>query len=482
MEEEDLLKFLNNEEQLHRFFANHKAEMQELMDKWIDYKNQPNLPAMQKLGDPASEANFDAEKAANEALMFRLKSKQIVLPNGKVNQPYRVTVNLDDLLTEMSEICFEGLEPVGLSFDSQTNRIEGTPVRAGDHKIVLKCKRKDWEEGKPVFEREVALIINPDPRSLWNSIPTPEDIEYYKPDSDKGFVRVEAKKTSLLGKKKRRKDMVAASQRGRSHAHEGKPRDDDFALSFIEPSEWYVMAVADGAGSARYSRKGSQIACTTVIEVCRAKLEEKGETFEKRIQEFKKDASADNRKKVGDVLYEIIASAVFLSYKNIEKEAQEKGAPVKDYATTLILSICKKFPFGWFVGSFWVGDGGIGIYRKEPPFLKIMGEADGGEFAGQTRFLTMAEIIQPTEMYRRLRFEIVEEFTALVLMTDGVTDPKFDTDANLGRIEKWNGLMDDLGSEVNFADDDEETAGKLLGWLDFWSQGNHDDRTIAILY
>ena len=111
-----------------------------------------------------------------------------------------------------------------------------------------------------------------------------------------------------------------------------------------------------------------------------------------------------------------------------------------------------------------------------------MGESDSGEFAGQTRFLTMPEITQPAELYRRLRFDIVPDFTALILMTDGISDPKFETDANLMKIEKWNELWTDLSKMVTFADDNELAADQLLKWLDFWSPGNHDDRTIAILY
>ena len=111
-----------------------------------------------------------------------------------------------------------------------------------------------------------------------------------------------------------------------------------------------------------------------------------------------------------------------------------------------------------------------------------MGDPDGGDFAGQTRFLTMGEVMQPAEIYKRLRFEIIEDFTALVLMTDGVTDPKFETDANLQRIEKWNNLWEDITSSVELTDDNENAAPQLLKWLDFWSPGNHDDRTIAIIY
>jgi serine/threonine protein phosphatase PrpC len=248
------------------------------------------------------------------------------------------------------------------------------------------------------------------------------------------------------------------------------------------------MVVADGAGSAKYSRKGSQIACQTVVEVCRNKLSEQKDNFEKSIFTFSSDKSQENRNATGIILYDIIGNAVFKSYKNIEDESKTKGAAIKDYATTLLVAVCKKFDFGWFIGAFWVGDGGIGIYTQNPPFLKILGEPDGGEFAGQTRFLTMPEIMQAEEIHRRLRFDIFEDFTALILMSDGVTDPKFETDANLNNIEKWHELWDDLNGKnednikVDFIDDNEQVADQLLKWLDFWSKGNHDDRTIAILF
>lgn len=431
----------------------------------------------------------DISTSANDtALQFEINNKHIVLPNAKVGQAYSFIFDVEKLqLSDIGEYWITGLDDLGLSFNQQDGKsiIEGTPVKSGDYKVLLNCKRKDWQEGKPIFERSITLIINPDPRSLWNNIPTPLEIEHYKPDYDSAFVKViSTKEGGFLGLGKKevaQKDIVVASQRGRSHAHEGKARDDDFNVIYDVTSQWYIMSVADGAGSAKYSRRGSQIACNKVVEVCKEKISEQPELY-KHIAEFNKDKSDEHRKKIGDDLYNIIGVAAFQAHKEIEKEAVRDSNPIKDYSTTLILSICKKFEFGWFIAAFWVGDGGIGIFDKERAFLKILGEPDGGEFAGQTRFLTMKEIIQPAEIYRRLRFDIIENFTALILMTDGVTDPKFETDANLNRIEKWDQLWKDLSNEVDFSDDNAVSSQQLLKWLDFWSPGNHDDRTIAILF
>ena len=435
--------------------------------------------------DGEDQKNKDLTSSDSQNIIFeqKLKHKHIQFINGKVNQEYQFLFDITTFdIASIGDFWFEGLEELGLRFSPETDLIEGIPNKAGDHKITLKCKRTEWKEGDPIFERQITLIINPDPRSLWNSIPTAEDIVYYKPDSDQQYIKVESSKGLFGIGSKERKDIVAASQRGRSHAHEGTPRDDDFKIVYQAETDWYLTAVADGAGSAKYSRKGSLIACDTVSDVSLSQLLKCDKEIDNLIKDFQRDSSEDKRKKLGDALYNILGSAVFKAYKNIEQEAQNTENTVKDYATTLLVSISKKFKFGWFVASFWIGDGAIGIYNKNTQFLKIMGEPDGGEFAGQTRFLTMPELMQPNEIYRRLRFDIVDDFTALILMSDGVTDPKFETDANLMKIEKWNHLWEDLSTSVDLVDDNEDSANQLLKWLDFWSQGNHDDRTIVILY
>lgn len=102
----------------------------------------------------------------------------------------------------------------------------------------------------------------------------------------------------------------------------------------------------------------------------------------------------------------------------------------------------------------------------------------------------MPDIFRTADVYNRLRMAIVPDFTALFLMTDGISDPMFETDKNLNDYAKWeefynnlkNGFPDDEIGGVDLSDDNEAAKDQLLGWLDFWSPGNHDDRTIAILY
>jgi len=353
--------------------------------------------------------------------------------------------------------------------------IRGIPSVAGDHDIILKYKYKGWYEGCNVLERKFKFTVNPDPRSLWKDIPTDKNIKFYKEDYTCEYITVPE------NTKGPQKDIVAASKRGRSHAHEGKARDDEFKLFHNSDNGWYIIAVADGAGSAKYARKGSAVACDTSVEHCKQALSTPTELEDAIIALNQAEEGSSNRT-ISTLIYNIVGGAAHKAHRAILDTAKANEDQPRDYSTTLLLAICKKFDFGWFVASFWVGDGAMCIYDKERQYIKLLGSPDGGEYAGQTRFLTMKEIFTPESIMSRLKYSIEEDFSALMLMTDGISDPFFETDVNLNRIEKWNKLWGDIKSEVDLTDDNSEAQYQLLKWLDFWSPGNHDDRTIAILY
>lgn len=432
-----------------------------------------------------------------------VNSLTINLPNAKENKPYDYTYVLPDNQDKMCIIGLEGLtsETHGLSLkvaeDGRSFSIHGTPsldaLRADTGKtipsifeLVLTYKYSGvlLPEDRPNLERHISFVINQDPRKLWKNLPVNWEgmpsPKYENTDTQTDYVKVEA---SPAGKPQ--KDMVAASKRGRSHAQEAKPRDDFFKLSYLE-NGWYIMAVADGAGSAKLSRAGSRLACETSVNYIASQLIN-NPRFEEEIDTynlFKEESESEARKLVGDYIYNIVGMAAFRAHKAIKEEADAQMQPLKSYATTLLLAICKQFSYGWFIASFWVGDGAICLYDQISHTAKMLGTPDEGEYAGQTRFLTMPEIFKDgTALYQRLRFQIIPDFTALFLMTDGVSDPKFETDANLNNPAKWDALWNDLSENgVELSDDNEAAKEQLLQWLDFWSPGNHDDRTIAILY
>ncbi|RZJ79753.1 MAG: hypothetical protein EOO47_09840 [Flavobacterium sp.] len=68
-------------------------------------------------------------------------------------------------------------------------------------------------------------------------------------------------------------------------------------------------------------------------------------------------------------------------------------------------------------------------------------------------------------------------------MTDGIYDPKFEVEANLTKTENWKSFFVDLaGQEFDpTLFKSEDAVQKLSDWMDFWSPGNHDDRTLIVL-
>ncbi len=417
------------------------------------------------------------EKWKEKTQIEDIKSKRIVLTNGTVGKAYEFTLDFLQLnFTELGDYNIEIDEKIGVTFNKTENKISGVLKEAGEHTLLFNFKLKNTTEETPFNKKELKLIVNPDPKSLWVEKPSDKTDKYWKED----FASAQAELSS--------KQLVIASKRGRSHAQEGIFRDDDFSYSFFEDSGWGVITVADGAGSAKFSRKGSLIACEEIVSYFKNIDKVKLKEIEDSIQENLKEATEENQKKLSGYFIEQLGQAAFSAQNKIREEATTNNAVIKDYSTTLIFALVKKYENNFVIASFWVGDGGIGIYDKEKNEVVVLGTPDSGEFAGQTRFLTMSDIFAEGAYANRVRFKIVEDFTALILMTDGITDPKFQTDNNLNRIEMWNELWADLkginkdNCKVDFSKPTEEVEAELLNWLDFWSPGNHDDRTIAILY
>jgi len=431
--------------------------------------------------------NTFKEERMNRRMMIEEEVRQLGLrfPNGTVKKDYTVSFTLP--VDRISGIELVGAGELGLTLavgnDGKCS-LCGKPNATGDFKLKLRYRTV---EGEPPSELTIPVAFNPDPRDLWKNIPTDRDVPYYKPDSAAEYIKVEA---GADGSPK--KDIVAASERGRSHAQEGKARDDHFSLFHCEEAGWYIIAVADGAGSAKYSRKGSETACSAVIDHCRNLLLDNPD-FEASIREY--EADLENKEKRTNVtrhVIDIVFKGAMKAHDAVRKVACANGeAKLKDFATTLMFAVCKKYDFGWFIASFWVGDGAMCLFDAENKTAKLLGTPDEGEFSGQTRFLTMPEIFRDPEVVaKRLRMAIVPDFTALFLMSDGVSDPMFETDRNLNDYAKWeefydrlkNGFPEDKIGGVDLSDDNEASKEQLLRWLDFWSPGNHDDRTIAILY
>ena len=444
-------------------------------------------------------------------------NNQVQIPNGTVGKAY--DYKFDFIQLNWSNIIFsefEGLDEMGLSYDKDEERIYGTPTANGDFKIKLKFRVKGENENSTLNEKAINLIINADPKSLWQNKESDKTDRFWKEDNVNVFDK--------LGTK----NIVVSSKRGRSHANVGSFRDDDFAFHHFEKTGWSVVAVSDGAGSAKNSRKGSEISCNEVVNyfevnfndevvnnfdqlilnhyndsnsnstVVEPPIEENNVTETITDAEVTTNDNADivketevkesSQVKISKFIDNYLGGCAKHVYNKLEEFSNKNEFPIKELHSTLIFSLFKKYDFGYVVLSFGVGDCPIAVINKDLTEFKLLNWLDVGEFGGGTRFITMPEIFTSDKFYTRFALKIIDDFSYLMLMTDGIYDAKFVVEANLEKLEKWKEFIEDLqgnnedNAKVVFEESNTEIANQLSTWMDFWSPGNHDDRTLAIVF
>lgn len=422
-----------------------------------------------------------------------IKRMSFPIQNGTVGKEFKSIIDFKSLgLSDLIHEEFIGLEELGLKFNNIDDSIEGSPIISGEHTIQFLFKIEGEDEMKALNVKKFSLIINPDPKSLWKDIESDKNDPLWKEDN----VSISDK----VGEKR----IVISSKRGRSHANVGSFRDDDFAYKYFNNSGWSVIVVSDGAGSASLSRKGSQIACNSIIEYFEKHSDiDLHKAFEDKLLEFDKTRDENLLKEIQVISKQNLYKATVFAHGKIKEFADETfkvqpeifnnpkaKSPIEYFHSTLIFALFKKFEFGYAVLTFGVGDCPIAVVNKDKTNTSLMNWLDVGEFGGGTRFITQGEIFhsESNPMPTRFNFQIFPDFSYLFLMTDGIYDPKFVVEANLEKHEKWMEFIADLEgnnpekTKVNFNYENIEIEHELSKWMDFWSTGNHDDRTLAIIY
>lgn len=329
---------------------------------------------------------------------------------------------------------------IGLVFDDNSQQLTGEPLQAGEYTATVYYQSLLNGELSPIHNANCSLLINPDPRSLWKNIASDPQQLYAK--SDAQSQTLENKQFSML----------AASQRGRSHAHKGHSREDDFYINSGE--HWYMAIVADGAGSAKYSRYGSRLICQV-------------------IGQFLTDTLSQSYH-VSDIKLAYIAAIREAIYQ-LKNEAEAQQSAIKDYASTVLAVVCffDRSQQNYVYISLAVGDGVIALYQAQTQQLQLLNQPDTGDYAGETRFLSEDSLVNAESLMQVVRRPVL---LPCVLMTDGVSDAFFDSDNALRSVNFWQTLWQNLSQHQALDNDN-----NLLAWLDFWSTGNHDDRTIIIV-
>ncbi len=397
--------------------------------------------------------------------------------NATMGKPYEAKFDFEKFnWKDIKSFEFNGLDQVGLRFDEKTKQISGVPNKSGDVKFTFRFKLEDQSEEAAFNEKTLMLIVNPDPKTLWKNLESDRQDPYWKEDNVTMFAPFNDR------------NILVSSKRGRSHANVGSFREDDFAFSDLD-NGWSIAIVADGAGSAKFSRKGSALACQTLLDYFKGKPAIEGlAEFDALVHQHKTGHNEATQKKVNHFIYNNLGKGVFHVHKTLEEFAAKSGMGLKDLSTTFVFTLVKKYDIGYALLSFGVGDCPMAVLNKKMSKVILLNWIDVGEFGGGTRFITMPEIFKNEKFATRFGFQLVDDFSYLFLMSDGIYDPKFVVEAGLANIKKWQDFVEDLrGKNEDNAVVDLQIGNtgiekQLSDWMDFWSPGNHDDRTLAIVF
>lgn len=399
------------------------------------------------------------------------------IPNGTVGKKYDAAFgNSHAVLENITAFEWKGLDSVGLQYETSSGTITGVPTKSGDIAILFCFRINGQDEQSPFYEKEVTLTINPEPKSLWKSIPSDRNDPYWKEDNVTAFASIGTR------------NILVSSKRGRSHANAGSFREDDFAFRTYD-NGWSIVAVADGAGSAKASRMGSLLACQTIVEFFNSPSAISAlDSLDGILKEHVTSGGEENERKINTFVYNNLGNGVLTTHKTLAEFAASANLSLKDLSTTLIFVLFKKYEYGYAILSFGVGDCPIGILNKDVTDVVCMNWLDVGEYGGGTRFITMPEIFKHQNFATRFRFKLINDFSYMVLMSDGIYDPKFVVESALQDVNKWREFLGDLGGnneeqvKVELTRTNQNIEEQISRWMDFWSPGNHDDRTLAIVF
>ena len=421
-----------------------------------------------------------------EEVIFREAVVGMSFKNGKIGEFYRAEFRLFDVpgRRPKGEYVLEdaqGFEELGLACRLEGERltVEGTPPAPFEGVVLVSAFVRPQKGSKVKIDEIIvrrSFSILPNSVDLWEEHDPPKDVRYADlplAKSDGASLCPELGITAL-----------AARKRGRAHAHVAAFCDDFYVMRAAPGADmWHVFAVADGAGSAEYSRKGAELACSVSTLRLFEELNYAAEPILPASAEL--CLGADVKGRVDELFYR----AVYEACKAIKAEADSIHASSRFYSATLLLLALKYFPGDrrWVALSYWVGDGALGVYRPDAKDgVLLLGEPDSGEYAGETRFLTSPGELDRAAVSNRARVTALADFEAIVMTTDGVSDPFFPSDSKLRDFECWREfwaakLPAEAPNAFNAELSPSERAEALLKGLDFRVRGCHDDRTMLAI-
>ena len=188
--------------------------------------------------------------------------------------------------------------------------------------------------------------------------------------------------------------VVAASVTGPLHCHKKLPCQDYF--KFRREGKNFVAVVSDGAGSARYGKVGARVICETIIDCLK---------------------NTKPHQVIDKICHAVDIARQKLCLHRLNKLKSPKG--LNDFAATIV-GVVYNNGQGCF---FHIGDGAALAFHSDGDLSDfVASRPENGCFSCETYFYTQ------DNWRENLRFTRFEDFDAIFLMSDGLTNFAFSHD------------------------------------------------------
>lgn len=262
--------------------------------------------------------------------------------------------------------------------------------------------------------------------------------------------------------------LLLASRRGRVHAHRGEHREDAGSIT-TTPHGW-CAAVADGAGSAPYSRLGAAIAT---------------HVFTRSMQAALSADTSESATTAQDTLTSAMQHAAMASNAAMRDFAERTGLAHRDLRTTLLAATLH----GDTLALMQVGDGAIAL-RHADGRMSHPHAAATGDYSGEVaHFLPDDGALE--QLQQSLVVQPRADCVGLVLATDGVEDPWYPFTRHAGtlfaQLARGSNEADALPTGLTSAWQEPvlsapDPVQALTAWLGFEKRGENDDRTLCVIW
>lgn len=229
--------------------------------------------------------------------------------------------------------------------------------------------------------------------------------------------------------------VVGVSTRGTSHLKTGDPCQDIHAWRVL-PCGTLVVAVSDGAGTARLADVAATLAVKAAMETVCLELE-----------------AADTAGLADEAWQALLRDAITRALTAMEEETVVRNAPLRDFACTLLVAVARP---GEQVAAIQIGDGAVVAQEAGGEVFALTRPAPS-EYLNETTFLISPGAIEGAS-FALWRGDLAR----LAALTDGLQ--MLALRMPLG--DPHQGFFEPMFRFVAAADDPEAAVASLQGFLD----------------